>query len=628
VSFRNRLTLFFVFVVIVPMVAMAVILFRLIDDNESSKADARVAARQETAVNLYRESRTRSARVADRVGRDRVLAGALRDGRRADAADRARELLRELGAVRIRVADRERDELVDAGSREAVAPDARELVTANGRPFGLLQVSARSAAAYAQAARRLTGLHVVVRTRIRLLASTLRGVPDRPLPDVGTISVRDEDFRVASFTDRGFGRDRIRVAVLDRRAPTSDAVARSRVLAAALLAGFFLLAIICAVLVSRGLQAQIGGFLDAARRLGRGDFSAQVPTEGRDEFAALGEEFNRMARQLEGRLEELRRERSRLETSLRRVGEVFATKLDRTALLDLAVGTTVDGVAADGGRARLLHGADGALQERASSSGPEDLEEIVAAAEAEALVAGEPREVTTEAGSALAHPLHGTQDDAVTGTVSVWRRGRAFLPSERELFHYLAGQTGVSMENVALHETVQRQAITDELTGLYNHRRFQEGLATELERGRRFEQSTGLVLMDIDDFKRVNDTYGHQTGDRVLADVARALRDESREIDEPARYGGEELAVVLPGADLEGAYQLAERVRRAVAALEWPLDDGRPPLQVTASFGAAAVPESARDQATLIAAADSALYAAKRSGKNRTVRAEADRAGR
>jgi diguanylate cyclase (GGDEF)-like protein len=111
----------------------------------------------------------------------------------------------------------------------------------------------------------------------------------------------------------------------------------------------------------------------------------------------------------------------------------------------------------------------------------------------------------------------------------------------------------------------------------------------------------------------------------VLAEVARVLREYSREIDEPARYGGEELAVVLPGTDLEGAYNLAERVRTGIEALEFSLD-GRAALRVTASFGAAAMPESAQDQSALIAAADTALYRAKRSGKNRTERAEPERA--
>ena len=168
-----------------------------------------------------------------------------------------------------------------------------------------------------------------------------------------------------------------------------------------------------------------------------------------------------------------------------------------------------------------------------------------------------------------------------------------------------------------MHQTVQRQAVTDELTGLANVRQFHGALEHELERARRFESPLGLVMLDIDDFKRVNDTYGHQQGDVVLSSVARALRDLSRDIDEPARYGGEEMAVILPQTDLEGASQLAERMREAVEELRVPRVDGEGHLSVTASFGVASIPFSAGDKESLIAAADAALYRAKRGGKNR-----------
>ena len=181
----------------------------------------------------------------------------------------------------------------------------------------------------------------------------------------------------------------------------------------------------------------------------------------------------------------------------------------------------------------------------------------------------------------------------------------------------------MSVENVDLHETVQRQAVTDELTGLFNHRRFREAIESEAERSHRFGQAMGLIMLDIDNFKRVNDTYGHMQGDMVLREVARVLRQSAREIDEPARYGGEEMAVALPQTDLEGAYRFAERVRKRIEALDLPLLDGDGNLKVTASFGAASLSTAANsDKEGLVAAADAALYRAKRSGKNRTVKAE------
>ena len=124
-------------------------------------------------------------------------------------------------------------------------------------------------------------------------------------------------------------------------------------------------------------------------------------------------------------------------------------------------------------------------------------------------------------------------------------------------------------------------------------------------------------MLDIDDFKVINDTYGHQQGDLVLIEVVRVLRELSRDIDEPARYGGEEMAVILPQTDLHGAELLAERMRLAIEDLEIERLDGGGHLKVTASFGVASLPECARDKDGLIAEADAALYRAKRAGKNR-----------
>ena len=129
-------------------------------------------------------------------------------------------------------------------------------------------------------------------------------------------------------------------------------------------------------------------------------------------------------------------------------------------------------------------------------------------------------------------------------------------------------------------------------------------------------------MLDLDDFKQVNDSFGHPQGDVVLVEVGRVLRELSRDIDEPARYGGEELAVILPQTDLNGGELLAERMRSAIEDLTIKRTDGEGSLNVTASFGVASLPACARDRETLIAEADAALYRAKRAGKNRVVRGE------
>jgi diguanylate cyclase (GGDEF)-like protein len=162
---------------------------------------------------------------------------------------------------------------------------------------------------------------------------------------------------------------------------------------------------------------------------------------------------------------------------------------------------------------------------------------------------------------------------------------------------------------------VASQAATDGLTGLANRRSFDDELALEWRRAERVGDSLALVLADLDDFKSVNDRFGHQAGDAVLRRVALILDSGGRQVDLAARYGGEEFAVLAPETDLEGATRLAERLRTELEAARITLPDGRQ-LRVTSSFGVA-VKGDLDGPEELVAAADEALYEAKRTGKNR-----------
>jgi diguanylate cyclase (GGDEF)-like protein len=165
------------------------------------------------------------------------------------------------------------------------------------------------------------------------------------------------------------------------------------------------------------------------------------------------------------------------------------------------------------------------------------------------------------------------------------------------------------------HSTVEEQALTDSLTGLQNRRRFTEQLSWETDRALRFGHSVSLLVLDVDDFKAINDLRGHPQGDAVLRSVADAIRASTRSIDFGARYGGDEFALMLIETEVGGATDLADRLCTRVRDSEVPVRGGGT-MAVTASIGVATLPGSAGDADGLIDAADAALLQAKRSGKD------------
>ncbi|MEX0743992.1 MAG: diguanylate cyclase [Phycisphaeraceae bacterium] len=164
-------------------------------------------------------------------------------------------------------------------------------------------------------------------------------------------------------------------------------------------------------------------------------------------------------------------------------------------------------------------------------------------------------------------------------------------------------------------------ASRDGLTGLYNHRTFYVLLADELARAFRFKRSVSLLMVDADHFKRVNDTYGHPAGDAILKGLSELLGRRARSVDRVCRYGGEEIAVILPETGLEGAAVIANRLRAAVEAQPFDATAGAS-IRITVSIGVASYPAHADSAETLVAAADAALYAAKQGGRNRVIRHE------
>lgn len=372
------------------------------------------------------------------------------------------------------------------------------------------------------------------------------------------------------------------VALTPQRRIDSAARASERTILIALLGSLVLFGL-ATYLLGRSIVRTLGTVVDAANAIAQGRLGGRVAVRGRDEFAQLGTAFNRMATMLELRLAELETERSRVREATARFGEALVATHDPAQLVQVVVESAVEATGAAGG---VVLGPDGELAR-----------------------AGDP-----DAGSErLAFPLRvGSSDFG-----SLVLTSDSFEADHVETAASLAAQVVVALENARLHRMVERQAMVDSLTGLANRRSLEETLRSELARAARFTDSVCVVFADLDDFKRVNDQYGHAAGDEVLKAFSAALRNTVRESDVAGRWGGEEFALVLPGTDAAGGARLAERARAAIEARVVKMPNGDR-CSVTASFGVASFPES-QELGEILAAADSALYAAKGQGKNRVV---------
>lgn len=230
-------------------------------------------------------------------------------------------------------------------------------------------------------------------------------------------------------------------------------------------------------------------------------------------------------------------------------------------------------------------------------------------------VAPAPEEPAAGVSTAVAVPLR--PGGHTFGVLAFYGRqsARPFTPDEVEALSILARQLETPIDRSFLYDEATRLSLTDGLTGLSNRRHFDLRLEAELSRAVRFSETFTVVLTDVDRYKPVNDTYGHQAGDTVLVELAGRLAASVREVDLVARFGGDEFALLLPKTGLAGALRLGDKMRTAVASQPFRFDGES--VNLTLSAGVAAYPEHGSSGKDLVAAADAALYRAKREGGDR-----------
>jgi diguanylate cyclase (GGDEF)-like protein len=242
----------------------------------------------------------------------------------------------------------------------------------------------------------------------------------------------------------------------------------------------------------------------------------------------------------------------------------------------------------------------------------------VSFATTEVIVRSELHDIPAADAHGLVYEIHALleQEHRTAGMLQLFRAEPEFTPQERQVLAIFATQVSMLLDTIRAREKIANLADTDELTGIWNKRYFRRQLPQELERARTFNVPLSLLLFDIDDFKQINDGFGHVIGDVVLSELCGAVRESLRPTDIVARFGGDEFAIILPHTDARGAAAVANRVLGRVRALTIPTDE-EGAIQCSISIGIAEFQPGDASANDLIRRADERLYQAKREGKNR-----------
>ncbi len=365
-------------------------------------------------------------------------------------------------------------------------------------------------------------------------------------------------------------------------------------------------------------------------KMATGDLHHRIKIDSEDELAELGKNFNLMAESLEEKIKDLETYIQKEQKLIRELSILtefigyVATENDMDVLFKRFIERCRDLLKADNSAMKVFYNHDCCQFYSTSEQIDEQIfESLLRRNETnfdELLICQDI--INTETSNptlinlykiryAIYMPL--TSSTALKGVLALYNHEKPFTEEdENSLFNF----SFQAFQTMSLQNELSRLAKTDGLTGLYNHRMFQERLSEEILRAERYKRTVFLLMIDIDHFKNINDTYGHQAGDMVLKNVARIIKKNVRKVDFPARYGGEEFALILPETDYDSAYNVGERIRTAIQDNEFSISEEKT-ISITVSIGISCYPYDTTNKEELIKMADTALYYAKEHGRNR-----------
>jgi two-component system cell cycle response regulator len=663
-SLQRRLTLFFVLIVIVPLAAAGFVVNRVIVDESGRRAVLSLHPALDVTVALYNERLDRAEPSTQAAVESEPDLGRMLQTEDVSAIENLfeRELRASAGLDFLLASTPDGEPLAFAsnpssfvpGQPEPTGSDIEAAAPGGGRGFyrtapipirveGVGQVGAVIGGLWLDedllAAATRTDVELSFAHEGTIFATTA------PLSGPARIDVNFDDTFDAEIGEPAMAEavdlsDGLSL-VASTPSAANDSLARRVLTSLVVLIVFAMLGITAlAYLLARLITQPLEELARGANLVSEGYFDYEFPARSsRDEVGRLADAFRDMTRRLRQTINQLSSSRDQLQRAVMRTGQTLRSTHDMNQMIESILSTTADAVEADAAilwrftptrdelypaigqgvtvdqmpRLKVGEGMVGHVGERATAlvMPPESASD------------GGLRYARQEPAFPMAAAVPLYTQDRIIGVLAAYRRdlGRRFTREDLDTMTFLVEQGGVAIENVLLHEEAQRLSITDGLTGTWNRRylymQFKQVLAT----AQRFDRLFSVLMLDLDNFKDINDNYGHQRGDAILVEFSHRVSTMLREVDTFARYGGEEFVCLLSETDEDGAITTAEKIRDSVKSEPFGGMDEHL-LNVTVSIGIAAYPQHGESAQTLIESADRALYQAKQTGRDRVTTPE------
>ncbi len=400
------------------------------------------------------------------------------------------------------------------------------------------------------------------------------------------------------------------------------------ILMSGIISGIFVIVLIY-FLTEKLLNRPINKLIEGTRQIGKGNYSSHIDIKSNDELKELAESFNSMTGNIRKNIEEIKTISAQLNILYSIVNRLSKTininelksiiielvyeilDTSSTILLTKTNNSKIFDVLVKDSKINKPHSSQFHIEENEMPH-----PSILSEKHFKILEKNQSSEVFFSDERHIAYLPLGIRERKL-GMLIAARENSTFSDEEMELINALRTHSSVAFENAYLYSV----AITDELTGIFTLRYFHTRLEEHIGKFNRYGQKFSLLMLDIDDFKNVNDTYGHPAGDSVLSETAKMISLSIRDIDLAFRYGGEEFAVILPETGKSAATFVAERIRKNIEKTIIEIDE-KQSISVTVSIGVSSCPANANSMKEIVLTSDKALYKAKKSGKNRVFPAE------